>query len=76
MLKKEEYKECVCEKMSRNRLCCWRLYENVELLKIVLIEKVFNYKVNKVVNMLLKENFVIYNGLGRIFVVKLEFEIC
>lgn len=74
--KKEEYKECVCEKMSRNRSRRRRLHENVELPKIVSTEKVFKYKANKVANMPLKENLAIYNGPGRILVVKLESETC
>lgn len=74
--KKEEYKECVCEKISRNRSHRRRLRENIELPKIVSTDKIFKYKANKVANMPLKENLAIYNGPGRILVVKLESETC
>lgn len=74
--KKEEYKECVCEKISRNRSRRRRLCENVELPKIASTEKVFKYKANKFANVPLKENLAVYNGPGRILVVKMESETC
>ena len=50
----------------------------VQQSQIVSIEKAINYRVNKHVltNKCLKENIAIYNGPGRILIVKLESETC